>query len=228
MTMDCRRYDFVSGDAVDYPYTKSGGYDPGASGADFAERYLHDPLLHLPAGTWRIHAYFTGYIGTCSQATSHVLETSVPVLITDGSAVPPSDATVTASASIRANLPDPAPFLSDSRIQECVGIGLPGVLSAFEVSHARDLFHYVPDFALAPEVRSDDPAVVVVYGGPVHTLIPGGSPGPKNDPEATLPPGRYDVCVVVGSPSAGHRLGFYSAVSFLDFDPTPDGFPPLP
>ena len=60
--------------------------------------------------------------------------------------------------------------------------------------------------------------------GPVHTPIPGASPGPINDPEATLPPGRHDVCVVVGTA----RLGFYSAVSFLDFNPAPAGFSLLP
>ena len=162
---DCHQYDFTSGEAVDYPFAKSGGYVPGASGAGFAEQYLNDPLLHLPAGTWRIHAWFTGYIGGCSQSTRHQFETSVPVVITDGSAVPP-DTTVTSPAILPAPLPDPSALLSDPRVQGCQGGGLPGILSVFEVSRARDLFHYVPDFAVAPEVRSDEPALVVVDPGP--------------------------------------------------------------
>jgi hypothetical protein len=236
MTDDCRPYKFVSGEPVTYPFTKSGGYIPGAPGADFTEQYLHDPLLHLPAGTWHIHALFTGSIDSCSPSP-HTLDASVLIVVTDAevtasqvtaSQVASPAPTPTAPSASNRSLPDPARLASDPRYAVCTQAGMPGVLSAFEVSHARDLARYVSDFALSPELQSDEPVFVVVYAGPVKTIVPGGSLAGGNGPEPTLGPGRYDACVVIGAATAIHSHGFYGGVSFLDFDPAPSGLTPLP
>ena len=211
MDLSCGPHPMVAGKALAIPFAKSAAWDPSDPNSKFIQDYVADPLLHLPAGIWHIYAYFTGYVGPCDMATRHELHTSVAVDVGDGSITQGSGVAATSAPSSRA-LPDPAPLASDPRYRDCVTAGLPGVLSAFEVAHARDLSHYLPDLAVAPEVRSDDPAVVVVFGGPIHTLVPGASPGPIYDPEATLTPGHYDLCIVVGTASAIHRLGFYGAV----------------
>ena len=243
MRDDCKPYEFTSGQPVDIPYTKSGGFIPEDSGADFVEQYLKDPLLHLPVGIWHVHAFFTGDIGTCT-ASPNTLDASVGIVVTDGPVAPsqarasvavsgtpvttPTPTSGTSATTGTRDLPDPAPVAGDPRYAVCTQAGMPAVLSAFEVSRARDLARYVPDVALSPELQVDDPAFVVLYTGPVETMIPGGSFPDGGGPQPTLGPDEHDACVVVGAATAIHSHGFYRGVSVVGFDPTPSGLPALP
>ncbi len=54
--LDCQPYQLDPTKPVTSPIRKSGGYSPGASGADFYASFFADPLLHLPTGDWTITA----------------------------------------------------------------------------------------------------------------------------------------------------------------------------
>jgi hypothetical protein len=54
-TSDCAPWTLKRGDNL-IPFQKSGGYSADDPQADFFARYLNDPQLRLPAGTWRITA----------------------------------------------------------------------------------------------------------------------------------------------------------------------------
>jgi hypothetical protein len=55
-TADCGPYQLEPGEPLTSGLQKAGGYDPGASGADFYASFFADPVVHLPAGTWTITA----------------------------------------------------------------------------------------------------------------------------------------------------------------------------
>jgi hypothetical protein len=55
-TADCRPYQLEPGQPLTSGLRKAGGYEPGASGADFYASFFADPVVHLPAGTWTITA----------------------------------------------------------------------------------------------------------------------------------------------------------------------------
>ena len=61
-TADCARHPFAAGDAVSYPFSKSGGgVAPNDPLAPFYQAYFSSPDLRLPAGTWTISAQTTIY-----------------------------------------------------------------------------------------------------------------------------------------------------------------------
>jgi hypothetical protein len=82
----CVSYSFVRGQPVSYPFVKSGGLFPQMPDADFMERYLNivdgtpDPVLHLPAGTWRIFAEAEFAEGGCG-GTAHKLEVGITIVV---------------------------------------------------------------------------------------------------------------------------------------------------
>jgi hypothetical protein len=56
MSADCRPYRFLRGEAVPVPYRKSGAYSAADPNAAFYKAYFDDPVVRLPAGTWKLTA----------------------------------------------------------------------------------------------------------------------------------------------------------------------------
>jgi hypothetical protein len=82
---DCRGYDFVWGVPQVIPYEKSGGWSADDPNAAWYSTFFKDPVLRLPAGTWRLTARLDATIGdTCSADTGrHELATSVTFQVVD-------------------------------------------------------------------------------------------------------------------------------------------------
>ena len=63
----------------------------------------------------------------------------------------------------------------------------------FAVTHASEVREHIPNMLKSPELDdSNDPALVVLFDGPVDLPYTGGPPGPAEPPTGV-------VCVVVGS-----------------------------
>jgi hypothetical protein len=67
MTADCGKHDFVRNVPLQVPYRKSGGFSAEDPNADFYRAFFADPVLRLPAGTWRITATAGGYLAPCDM-----------------------------------------------------------------------------------------------------------------------------------------------------------------
>lgn len=65
-----------------------------------------------------------------------------------------------------------AGFTPDQRIENCQ-LGPNGVIAAFDLQRARDIWTYLPAMARAPELENDEPTSVIVYDGEVETLLLG-------------------------------------------------------
>jgi hypothetical protein len=85
--LSCQTVVLERGSPATYPFVKSGGFaadstDPNVA---FVKEYLDDPVLRLPAGTWKVFAQVDLFEGTCGlDAVRHQLEASVVVTVTDG------------------------------------------------------------------------------------------------------------------------------------------------
>lgn len=64
-TDDCSSYELTSDSPLRQQYVKAHGYDAADPNAEFIRRYLEDPNVGLPAGTWRITAYSGFMVGDC-------------------------------------------------------------------------------------------------------------------------------------------------------------------
>jgi hypothetical protein len=79
MDMPCLFTDVVAGQPVAVPFGKAGEVtDDPSAGFDLA--WYQDPVLRLPAGSWRIIAFLDVYLGDCG-GESHALEASVGVVV---------------------------------------------------------------------------------------------------------------------------------------------------
>jgi len=82
----CVSSSLVRGQPVSYPFAKSGGYYPEMPDADFVRQYLNivdgraDPVLRLPAGTWRIFAVTEFAEGGC-RGPAHKLEVGITIVV---------------------------------------------------------------------------------------------------------------------------------------------------
>jgi hypothetical protein len=81
--LDCARHVLRAGPPRTIPFSKSGGYAPEDPNADFMETYFSDPVLRLPAGTWRIDAVTHATIGEGCTGEPLQLTASVEVVVTD-------------------------------------------------------------------------------------------------------------------------------------------------
>jgi hypothetical protein len=102
--MNCASYPMVRGKTVDLVPVKVVGFNADDPAATFYRAYAADPLLHLPSGTWHLHAFLSATAGGCG-APEHTLDAVVTVVVTDAPATasPPPTAT-----------PSPTPVRSDT------------------------------------------------------------------------------------------------------------------
>ena len=63
MDQPCLRTELAKGGSAVLPFAKAGSPDDPTQGFDRA--WYEDPVLRLPAGTWRIVAYLDVFIGDC-------------------------------------------------------------------------------------------------------------------------------------------------------------------
>jgi hypothetical protein len=80
-TADCRPYQIQPGEPLTSGLKKAGGYEPGASGADFLASFFADPVVHLPAGTWTITA-LASFVSQGCQLPSHELSAPITIDVT--------------------------------------------------------------------------------------------------------------------------------------------------
>jgi hypothetical protein len=82
-TSDCVSYGLTRGVAVDYPFSKVGGWTYDDPYAPFYASYYHDPQLRLPAGTWRITAKGMFAIGgtDCGQGQDASLTATIEIVV---------------------------------------------------------------------------------------------------------------------------------------------------
>ena len=67
MTADCRMTEYPAGVRTEIPFRKSGGWTAEDPNADFYTAWFKDPLLHLPAGRWRLTVSVGGFLAPCEQ-----------------------------------------------------------------------------------------------------------------------------------------------------------------
>ena len=67
MTADCSQHSYVRGVATPIPLGKSAAWTAADPDAAFFQAFAKDPLLHLPAGRWRITAELSGYLAECAM-----------------------------------------------------------------------------------------------------------------------------------------------------------------
>lgn len=80
-TADCGQHPaFVADQPQTFPFTKSGAINSSAS-TDFWNSYFADPLMHLPAGRWRLVAEAEISGVDCSLSTEHHLTATVEVTV---------------------------------------------------------------------------------------------------------------------------------------------------
>lgn len=82
-TDDCARHVLPAGPPLTIEFSKSGGYAAEDPNADFMEIYFREPVLTLPAGTWRIDAVTYAWIGEGCTGEPLELAASVEVVVTD-------------------------------------------------------------------------------------------------------------------------------------------------
>jgi hypothetical protein len=75
----CRFTDVVAGQPVPVPFSKFGAISD-VPGAGFDRAWYEDPVLRLPAGSWRIVAYLDAWLGECG-GERHALETAVGIAV---------------------------------------------------------------------------------------------------------------------------------------------------
>jgi len=67
MTADCSQHSYVRGVATPIPLAKTAAWSGDDPDAAFFQEFTKDPLLHLPAGRWRITADLGGYLAQCAM-----------------------------------------------------------------------------------------------------------------------------------------------------------------
>jgi hypothetical protein len=102
--LSCVSRPMVKDKTIDLVPAKIAGFAADDPDADFIRAYATDPLLHLPSGTWHLHAFLNASVGDCG-APAHQLDASVTVVVT-GDAATPARPSPPAS-------PSPTPVRSD-------------------------------------------------------------------------------------------------------------------
>ncbi len=79
---DCKESTLEAAKPLVVPITKQGAYDPAAPSSDFKKWFMTDPLLQLPAGTWRITAVAYVNADDICPDENHALRVSVELHVT--------------------------------------------------------------------------------------------------------------------------------------------------
>jgi hypothetical protein len=82
MTPDCRSYRLEAGKPISSSIKKSGVYSSGAPPSDFGRWFMTDPVVHLPAGDWKITAMALVSSGICPGPDDITLHAAVLVHVT--------------------------------------------------------------------------------------------------------------------------------------------------
>ena len=168
--LDCTSVTYKQDQGVDYPFVKSGGYDPSDPKDAFVRQYMNDAngvQLRLPAGQWRIFATTDLMDGTCPGA-EHRLTASVTVVVGGAVAPPAASATPLASEPSRAPQPSgttvsspassptlPPPDVALPYPDGCAAYGLSVRRCAYIVDVARQDAGYAPDEPLTVDLLGD-------------------------------------------------------------------------
>jgi hypothetical protein len=67
MTSDCSRHSYDRAVATAIPLGKSAAWSADDPDTAFFQDFSSDPVLHLPAGRWRITADLSGYLAQCAM-----------------------------------------------------------------------------------------------------------------------------------------------------------------
>jgi hypothetical protein len=78
MDQPCLRTELAKGGSAVLPFAKAGSPDDPTQGFDRA--WYEDPVLRLPAGTWRIVAYLDVFIGDCGGEGHQLIVENVVVV----------------------------------------------------------------------------------------------------------------------------------------------------
>jgi hypothetical protein len=81
-TADCRPYRLEAGQPMTSAILKSGGFAGDDPEAAFYRAFFQDPLLHLPAGQWRITAVASFLEGRDCSGPDHDVQAAILVLVT--------------------------------------------------------------------------------------------------------------------------------------------------
>jgi hypothetical protein len=68
----CAKHDYARLVPVGIPFQKSGGFTADDPNAPFYRTYFADPVLRLPAGTWKVTAIVNGYLKPCDMSAPEV------------------------------------------------------------------------------------------------------------------------------------------------------------
>ncbi len=111
----CRLYELSAGVPLVTEFSKSGGFSNSGPDAEFWRAYFNDPILRLPAGTWRIFA--VAQFG--QQGCGSELEMSASIVIRVQPSEPVKSPTPNSSPSAS---PKPQPCSTLARLVDWVGI----------------------------------------------------------------------------------------------------------
>lgn len=165
----CVTYPFVRGEPVAFPFAKSGGLVPGTPDFEFMRDYLNiadgrpDPVLRLPAGTWRIFAIADFTLGDCGGG-SRELEVGITIVVgaPRSTAAPPASATpsslaiATATPTVAPSPTMPPPNVTVPYPDGCAAYGLSERRCAYIVAWAKE----------QAGIGVDDPVTVELLGDP--------------------------------------------------------------
>jgi hypothetical protein len=169
----CVTYPFRRGELVTYPFAKSAAFAAGDPDEAFIRAYLNlgsdgriDPILRLPAGTWRIFTIADLYVGGCG-GSEHRLEAGITVV------VGAPDASAEASTSAAPARPPPTPFPSPSPTVTAsptmpppqVAVPYPDGCAAYHLSERRCA--YIVDWAKDEAgIHRTDSVTIELLGDP--------------------------------------------------------------
>lgn len=169
----CATYEFRRGEPVSFPFAKSGGLVPGAADFEFMREYLNvtdgrpDPVLRLPAGTWRIFAIADFGLGDCGPV-HYDLEVGITVVV--GASAPttaPSSATPSSASPSPVATPSPTPTVAPSPTMPPpqVAVPYPDGCAAYGLSDRRCA--YIVEWAREQAgIGADAPVTVELLGDP--------------------------------------------------------------
>jgi hypothetical protein len=168
----CVTYSFRRGERVTFPFAKSGGFAPGEPNYEFMLEYLDitdgkpDPVLRLPAGTWRIFALADLTEDQCG-GRSHELKAAITVVVGPGTTSEPSASSPSAAPSPAEPTPSVPPTIAPSPTlpPPQVAVPFPDGCAAYRLSDRRCA--YIVAWAKQQAgIGADDPVNVELLGDP--------------------------------------------------------------
>lgn len=81
MDGDCARYVLMPGEAIEYPFQKSGGYSETDPDAAFMREFFRDPELSLPDGRWIVTAHAVIAEWDCGSGRTWAFEAPIELIV---------------------------------------------------------------------------------------------------------------------------------------------------